>query len=327
MRRLFSTSLLNPASAGVAAFTFSRALVRGLSPDFAASALRSDAGAPIDGTLAAAQHSAYVSALRSLLPEGGVTELVAENGCPDSCFIEDTAVVVGARALLTSPGAPSRRAEVGKVAEALAAANIKAATCPPGATLDGGDVLYTGREFFVGLSSRTNAAGAAALGAAFPGLRVTAVPLIALAASVDRAQSARLAHATARKQRDQQRSNASPLHLKSLVSVVGADTLAVADTPLGNEVAHFLQDSSGVPRDARRAGAKLQFVLVPTANAPAANAVLVNGTLIIRSRKELPEAAEELGEFADAVGLKVIELEMSELAKADGALTCCSILF
>jgi dimethylargininase len=338
MKRLFSSitssslPLLNPASAGIAAFTFSRALVRNLSPDFAASALRSDTSAaelsaPIDGELATRQHAAYVSALRALLPAGGVTELPAASGCADSCFVEDTAIVVGGRALLTTPGAPSRRNEVSGVGAALTAAGVRTAVCPPGATLDGGDVLYTGREFFVGLSARTNAAGAAALGAAFPGLRVTPVPLVALAASVERAQAARLAHPTARKQLSAQRAAAAPLHLKSLVSIVGADTLAVADTPLGNEVAHFLQDASGVPRALKRAGAKLQFVLIPAIDAASANAVLVNGTLLIRSGTEHAEGAAELCEFAKGVGLGVVQLDMSELAKADGALTCCSILF
>ena len=39
----------------------------------------------------------------------------------------------------------------------------------PMATIDGSDVLFTGREFFVGLSRRTNILGAKALASAFPG--------------------------------------------------------------------------------------------------------------------------------------------------------------
>jgi len=320
---------MNPAAAGLSAFTFSRALVRALAPDFAARALRAAraGAAPIDTARAAAQHAAYVAALRAALPEGGVTELAAAPDCPDSCFVEDAAVVVGGRALLAAPGAPARRAEVAGVRAALAAARVPAAECPPGARLDGGDVLYTGRELFCGLSERTNAAGADALGAAFPGLRVTRVPLAALAASVARAQAGRLAHATARAERAALAAATAPLHLKTLVTVVGADTLAVPDTPLGNELAHFLQDASGVPRAARAAGGKLQFVLVPARDAPAANAVLVNGTLLVRSVAEHAEGAAELVDFARAVGLRPVQLDMSELAKADGALSCCSILF
>ena len=320
--------MLNPASAGIAAFTFSRALVRGLSPDFAAGALRVDTSSPaIDAGLATVQHAAYVNALRSLLPAGGVTEVAAAAGCADSVFIEDTCVVVGGRALLTTPGAPSRRGEVAGVAAALAAAGVKTALCPPGALLDGGDVLYTGRDLFVGLSSRTNGAGVAALGAAFPGLRVTAIPLVALAASVERSQTARLAHPTARKMLAEHRAAASPLHLKSIVSVVGADSLVVPDTPLGNEIAHFIQDASGVPRAAKRAGAKISFVFVPAVDAAATNVVLVNGTLLIRSAAEHAEAAAELADFAKDVGLGCVQLDMSEFAKADGALSCCSVLF
>lgn len=38
----------------------------------------------------------------------------------------------------------------------------------PNAKLEGGDVLFTGKEFFVGLSEFTNEAGARAVAAAFP---------------------------------------------------------------------------------------------------------------------------------------------------------------
>ena len=62
---------------------------------------------------------------------------------------------------------------------------------PAGARLDGGDVLFTGAELFVGLSSRSNARGAEALAAAFPGVPVTAVPLsAALAGARTRRSSA-----------------------------------------------------------------------------------------------------------------------------------------
>ena len=62
-------------------------------------------------------------------------------------------------------------------------------------------------------------------------------------------------------------------------------------------------------------------------NATAFSAVLVNGTLLVRSAAEHAEGAAELVDFARAVGLRPVQLDMSELAKADGALSCCSILF
>jgi dimethylargininase len=321
MRRLLST---NPAAAGAAAFTYRGALVRALAPDFAECALRpSTSAAPIDASLAQAQHAAYVAALRAALPPGGVTELPAAVGCPDSVFLEDTAVVVGARALLARPGAPSRRGEPGAVGDALRGLGYAVTSMAAPAALDGGDVLYTGREIFVGLSSRTNALGVEALRAAFPGLRVTAVPLAALADDAARGVRHRLAHATAASEREEELAQCKPLHLKSLLTAVGKDTLAAAQGALGTAVAHAVQATSGVPRGVRRAGGAVQFLLVKQ---PAANAVLVNGTLLVRAREECPQGHDALATYAQDEGLKLVSLNMSELAKADGALSCCSIL-
>jgi dimethylargininase len=314
------------------ALTHTGALVRGLSSDFALKALRRPAAAgapapaPIDAALAARQHAAYVAALASCLPAGGVTALPALEGAPDAVFVEDAAVVVGGRALLARSGAAARREEAASVGEALRARGVACVALAPPGTLDGGDVLWTGREFFCGLGARTNEVGLEALRAAFPGARVTGVPLGALGAGARRAARARLAHPTARLISDGEGEEPPPLHLKSLLSVVGPDTLAVADTPLGNAVAMHLQQHSGVPTGVRRAGGRLAFVLVPPAAAPAANALLVNGTLIVRAAEEHAEGAAELRRYAKDTGLKVLEVNMSEFAKADGALTCCSIL-
>ncbi len=106
------------------------------------------------------QHDAYIRALEAC--GVAVTVLEALEEYPDSCFVEDTAVCFGNGAVLTSPGAPSRRGEVEATEAALrdfyppeAIRRIEA----PG-TLEGGDVLVAGGEVFVGLSDRTNQAGA-----------------------------------------------------------------------------------------------------------------------------------------------------------------------
>ncbi|MEO8276706.1 MAG: arginine deiminase family protein [Thermoanaerobaculia bacterium] len=111
---------------------------------------------PIDIARAASQHEGYEAALRSL---GCRIERLAKTpDLPDSVFVEDTAVVVDEIAVLTRPGAKSRRAEVPSVAQALAPYRDLAFIIPPG-TLDGGDVLALGRRFYVGLSQRTNIEG------------------------------------------------------------------------------------------------------------------------------------------------------------------------
>lgn len=142
-----------------------RALVRGVSARFDR-ALRA-APVALDVERARAQHAGYVAALESAgVP---VEWLEPDARYPDCCFIEDTAVVVGARRLLTRPGAPSREGEVDAVAERLGGTRL-------GGRLDGGDVLRVGPWLFVGESRRTDRAGALALAAA-SGLELVGVPV------------------------------------------------------------------------------------------------------------------------------------------------------
>jgi dimethylargininase len=148
-------------------------IARGVSARYA-DCLRGDARARIDVAAARAQHAAYVAAVRAAGVR--VDVLPADDASPDACFLEDTAVITGAHALATRPGAPSRRAEVEPVAAELARAlTVHRMEAP--ATLDGGDVLRIDARLFVGLSSRTTAEGADALArvAALDGLQVIRV--------------------------------------------------------------------------------------------------------------------------------------------------------
>ncbi|HZF15957.1 MAG TPA: N(G),N(G)-dimethylarginine dimethylaminohydrolase [Steroidobacteraceae bacterium] len=115
---------------------------------------------PIDVARARTQHANYVAALAAL---GAAIEwLPPLDHQPDAVFVEDTAVIFPEVAVLTWPGVSSRQTEVASVAPALAGYRIVRQVRPP-AFLDGGDVLRLGHRVLVGLSSRTNAAGAAAL--------------------------------------------------------------------------------------------------------------------------------------------------------------------
>jgi dimethylargininase len=131
---------------------------------------------PLYPALARGQQEAY----RACLEEGGfaVVMLAADEAYPDCAFVEDTAVVLEESALITRPGHPSRRGEVGPVAGALAALGLGLTRLEAPATLDGGDVLRVGRRLFVGESGRSNDAGRAALErfAAPLGFRVLPVP-------------------------------------------------------------------------------------------------------------------------------------------------------
>lgn len=98
-----------------------------------------------------------------------VTELETLEGYPDAHFVEDAAVVLPEVAVITCPGAVSRQGEVATIEAALQPFRQTVRIRPPG-TLDGGDVLVIGRRCFIGLSHRTNLAGAAQLGEILSGL-------------------------------------------------------------------------------------------------------------------------------------------------------------
>jgi dimethylargininase len=152
------------------------ALMRGVPHTLASCELTFREREPIDLGRALAQHAAYAELLRGLGLE--VVELPADPAYPDCCFVEDVAVVLDEVALVTRPGAASRRGEIAPVASALARYRPTLATPEP-ATLEGGDVLRVGRRLFVGRSSRTNAAGIERLtSVAEPhGYRVIPVPV------------------------------------------------------------------------------------------------------------------------------------------------------
>ncbi len=131
-----------------------RALFREIPDSFTRALSRETPKQPIDVALAREQHAAY----RALFSQGFQLLVPADEECPDCVFVEDTAVVVGDKALITRPGAPSRQRETAAVAQALAP-YLDLVTMEPPATLDGGDVMFTSKRCYVGKSARTNDAG------------------------------------------------------------------------------------------------------------------------------------------------------------------------
>ncbi|WP_310468067.1 N(G),N(G)-dimethylarginine dimethylaminohydrolase [Sphingomonas sp.] len=252
----------------------SRAFTRAVSPRLAECALTHLARTPIDPERAVAQHAAYEAALR----DAGltVTRLPELPGQPDGVFVEDTSVVIGDHVLVTRPGADSRLAEADSTAEGLAP-HLTVHRMAEG-RLDGGDVLRIGRVLYVGLSSRTDAAGADALEA-------FAVPLGHSVVRVEPAQC---------------------LHLKTAVTFAGTDgagnpTLLVnpawVDPTLFADVAPLAVDEPA-----------------------AANCLRVGEHLILPAGN--PRAAEQL----DKRGFKLVELDVSELQKAEAGVTCMSLI-
>jgi dimethylargininase len=136
------------------------ALTRAVSAAIGDCELTHLARTPLDVARARAQHTDYTNALAAL--GGRVLRLPDAPDLPDAVFVEDTAVILDELAIITRPGAATRRAETADVAAALAAYRPLAHITAP-ATLDGGDVLRVDRSLFVGQSARTNAAGIAQL--------------------------------------------------------------------------------------------------------------------------------------------------------------------
>ena len=249
------------------------ALTRAVSPGIARCELTHLARAPIDVARACAQHDAYEECLR----RAGCTvvRLPADPERPDSVFVEDMAIVLDEIAIVTRPGAASRRAETAAVAEALGRLRALVPLREP-ATLDGGDVLLAGRTLYVGRTARTNAEGAAQLRDAVApfGYGVVVVPVEGC------------------------------LHLKSAVTVAAPGVLLVQPAwvpPAGFDPA-------------------LDQVHVDPSEPHAANVLLVRGTVI--QPAGFPRTRGRL----EARGIRTEVVDVSELAKAEGAVTCCSLL-
>ncbi len=116
---------------------------------------------PVDVELAARQWEEYVR----VFDERGwvILEVEPADDCPDAVFVEDALVVFDDVAVVTRPGAESRRAETVAAEAAACALGLTVHHVADPGTLDGGDVLKVGRDVYVGVSGRTNAPAVAQL--------------------------------------------------------------------------------------------------------------------------------------------------------------------
>ncbi|WP_133138579.1 dimethylarginine dimethylaminohydrolase family protein [Legionella genomosp. 1] len=137
---------------------FRRAIVRTPAKSMVQGISSADLGLP-DYHLALLQHQQYINALENCGVE--VLVLPPEERFPDSCFVEDPALLTERIAVLARPGVESRQGEVSLLEESIRrfyAANIVKIQAP--GTLDAGDVLRVEDHFYIGLSKRTNMEGA-----------------------------------------------------------------------------------------------------------------------------------------------------------------------
>ena len=248
------------------------AITRAVSPAIVDCELTHLERTPIDLEVARSQHAAYEATIADL--GARVQQLPAEPDLPDSVFVEDVAVVLDEVAIITRPGAASRRGERTTIEEALAPHRHLARIGTPG-TLDGGDVLVTGRDIAIGISSRSDLEGIEQFRAIAVrhGYRVHAIRVRGC------------------------------LHLKSAVASVDDDTLLLDPDRIR---------SDDLPN--RRC------LTVDPREPDAANVLQLDGTVVAAAA--FPRTVDKL---VDA-GHDVRVVEVSELAKAEGALTCCSLL-
>ncbi len=249
------------------------AITREIPATFADALVAQPHAEPIDVARAREQHAAYVQALRDLGLE--VAVVPADDAYPDCCFVEDTCVIAEGIALMTMPGAASRRGEMPAVRAALPP-DLEIVEMNRPATLDGGDCLRTAGRIYVGRSARTNAYGVQKLRRTFEpaGLDVVDLPV------------------------------PDALHLKCHV------------TPLGREMILLVEDwlPPAMFPDVRA-------VVVPAAEAYAANVLAIGDTVLMAAGFKRTRDALE------AAGFRVVALETTEFRKADGSLTCLSLVY
>lgn len=136
---------------------FTKAIVRQPASNFSDGVTRFDMGRPTF-ELTIAQHQAYCKALETC--GLALTHLPADTAYPDSTFVEDVAVITEHGAILTRPGTESRAGEVAGMLPTLATFFTEMAHITAPGTLDGGDICEAGTHILIGISHRTNQAGA-----------------------------------------------------------------------------------------------------------------------------------------------------------------------
>jgi dimethylargininase len=248
------------------------AITRAVSPRFDECEITHIERTRIDPERARLQHRGYVDALRNLGCE--LIELPAERDLPDSVFVEDAAVILPEVAVITRPGADSRKPETESIFQALTPLIPLVRVREP-ATVDGGDVLVLGKRIYVGLSTRSNQHAIDLLNELLSpyGYTVSGIRL------------------------------QDCLHLKSAVTRVDDQTLLINRNWVDG--GHF----SGY-----------ELIETDPSEPSAANCLPIGDSIIF------PTAFPRTRARLEARGYRIVPVEVSELAKAEGAVTCCSLI-
>lgn len=296
---------------------YTSAAIRGVPNSLSKALAMSAPSEPISITKAAQQHDVYKEYLSCMVPR--MINIEADESYPDCVFIEDTAIVIDDQAVITRIGADSRKGEVDAIKESfidigLKVTDMRSDTGNDNAdgndtevpTCDGGDVLYPvsytrdaatggplqkrgGKHLFVGISTRTNHAGAKFLQKSFPQVQVIPVELDEVLISSD------------------------ALHLKSIVTHLDENTLLM---PIGNQWDQLM---------AAMNVKELGYKVIRLPDIKACNVISVNGKVIAQPHIS-QESIEILVKEVHEREMTLVWVDASEFEKCDGALTCKSIL-
>lgn len=216
------------------------------------------------------QHAAYCGTLEELGLE--VIRVPRDDVHPDSCFVEDNAVVYGGRALICRMAKESRRGEQPGVAAALEECMpVRWATAP--ATVEGGDVVHLEDRLISGITERTNPEGVAQM-QEWLNVRVDTI------------------------------FDPGIMHLKSYVTYLGKGIMMATEKYVNHPALEGFN------------------ILIPPAEDEYAADTLAVGDTVL-----MAEGYDTAQLMVREAGFDVISLDVSEIQKCDGALTCLSILF
>jgi dimethylargininase len=234
----------------------------------------SSSRARIDVTLARAQHTEYCQALQAA--GLALDVLPPDERYPDSCFMQDPALVIDGQGIVCRLGASSRQGEEVTVAVALAERGLPLSRIEAPGTLEGGDVLILPDRVLVGQTARSNPEGIIQLATIVEphGIGVFSIPV------------------------------PGHLHLLSAATYVGRGTLLA------------LEEYADHP-----AFAGLNVVRVGPADSYAVNALACGASIVV------PAGHPHVEQALVARGFTAIPVPTSEFAKADGGVTCLSLLW
>jgi len=248
------------------------AITRKISPRFNECEITYIDRTPINLDIARTQHQAYVNTLAEVGCQ--IIELPAEADLPDSVFVEDAAFVLPEVAVITRPGADSRKPETESIIPALSPYRALVHVTEP-ATVDGGDVLVLGKNIYVGKSTRSNKVAVRQMQELLDvyGYKVIDVTL----------------H--------------NCLHLKTAITRVDDNTVLI--NPNWVDTFHFKD---------------FDWIEVDPSEPFAANCLPINDRIIF------PTAFPKTRAKLEARGHKIQVVTVDEIAKAEGAVTCCSLI-